>query len=240
MAENVSFLADYFCIEKHCTSAAFLLRYLLIARQTCINTKAHCNICSGSGTGRRRRSSSRRREARARREASLGHHPPASSLGGHTSTSSFTHLPATSTYTQLPGTHSLGHTPSSSPQGTLGPAMTSEAERRMARYKEERRRQLALQVAARLSSAASSSEEEESDKVSYAEYRRRRRRREAGGRGEAPGLMKQLSRRPEDVRTGGSLQQLSRGRKDEEEEHIYQTIGSLASLPGTLTTEPAR
>ena len=110
----------------------------------------------------------------------------------------------------------------------------------MARYKEERRRQLALQVAARLSSAASSSEEEESDKVSYAEYRRRRRRREAGGRGEAPGLLKQLSRRPEDVRTGGSLQQLSRGRKDEEEEHIYQTIGSLASLPGTLTTDPAR
>ena len=111
----------------------------------------------------------------------------------------------------------------------------------MARYKEERRRQLALQVAARLSSAASSSEEEESDKVSYAEYRRRRRRREAGGRGEAPGLLKQLSRRPEDVRTGGSLQQLSRGRKDEEEEeHIYQTIGSLASLPGTLTNDPAR
>ena len=120
--------------------------------------------------------------------------------------------------------------------------MTSEAERRMARYKEERRRQLALQVAARLSSAASSSEEEESDKVSYAEYRRRRRRREAGGRGEAPGLLsKQLSRRaPEHVRPGGSLQQLSGGRKDCEEEHIYHTIGSLASLPGNLTTEPAR
>ena len=121
--------------------------------------------------------------------------------------------------------------------------MTSEAERRMARYKEERRRQLALQVAARLSSAASSSEEEERDKVSYAEYRRRRRRREAGGRGEAPGLLKHLSRRAEDGRAGGSLQQLSRQRPEDEEvevEHIYQTIGSLASLPGTLTAEPAR
>ena len=118
--------------------------------------------------------------------------------------------------------------------------MTSEAERRMARYKEERRRQLALQVAARLSSAASSSEEEESDKVSYAEYRRRRRRREAGGRGEAPGLLKHLSRRSEDGRTGGSLQQLRQDEEEGEVEHIYQTIGSLASLPGTLTAEPAR
>ena len=110
----------------------------------------------------------------------------------------------------------------------------------MARYKEERRRQLALQVAARLSSAASSSEEEESDKVSYAEYRRRRRRREAGGRGEAPGLLKHLSRRSEDGRTGGSLQQLRQDEEEGEVEHIYQTIGSLASLPGTLTAEPAR
>lgn len=110
----------------------------------------------------------------------------------------------------------------------------------MARYKEERRRQLALQVAARLSSAASSSEEEETDKVSYAEYRRRRRRREAGGRGEAAGLLKQ---RPKDGRTGGSLQQLSGHQQDDGDgiaEHIYQTIGSLASLPGTLMNEPRR
>ena len=77
------------------------------------------------------------------------------------------------------------------------------------RYKEERRRQLALQVATRLSSAASSSEEE-GDKVSYAEFRRRRRRREPEAR--------------------ASLQHLP-------QEHVYQSIGSVGSLPSVVGRE---
>ena len=100
----------------------------------------------------------------------------------------------------------------------------SEADKRMAKYKEERRKQLAAQVASRLSSAASSSDEEDpSDKVSYTEYRRRRRRKEN---------LTKLDSKASSVSRNGSLQRqklkssesLSRIRQSPE--HIYQSISS--------------
>ena len=74
----------------------------------------------------------------------------------------------------------------------------SEADKRIAKYKEERRKQLAAQVASRLSSAASSSDEEDpSDKMSYTEYRRRHRRKEN---------LSKLDSKASSVSRNGSLQ----------------------------------
>ena len=106
----------------------------------------------------------------------------------------------------------------------------SEADRRMAKYKEERRKQLAAHVASRLSSAASSSDEDnQSDKVSYTEYRRRRRKKENHSK---------LDNKASSVSTNGLLQRqklkssesLSRIRHSPE--HIYQSISSeLGVIP---------
>ena len=100
----------------------------------------------------------------------------------------------------------------------------SEADKRMAKYKEERRKQLAAQVATRLSSAASSSDEDDqSDKMSYTEYRRRHRRKENPVK---------LDSKASSVTRNGSLQRHkpvsseSLLRMRQSPEHIYQSISS--------------
>ena len=101
------------------------------------------------------------------------------------------------------------------------------------RYKEERRRQLAQQVASRLSrsSAASSSDEEEdkaadSRQISYAEYKRRRRQKEnknVTGSGQDLSLSSRRSKlSSHSLRSSESCLPRLRGSP----EHIYQSIAS--------------
>ena len=117
--------------------------------------------------------------------------------------------------------------------------MTSEAERRMARYKEERRRQLAQQVASRLSksSAASSSDEDEVQagdcRLSYAEYKRRRRQRDrqtVTGSGQDLSLS---SRRSDLSSHSLRASESCLPRLRASPEHIYQSIGSDLGLVRT-------
>ena len=109
--------------------------------------------------------------------------------------------------------------------------MSEGREARMSRYKEERRRQLASQVASRLSirsSAASSSEEEEreADKLSYTEYKRRRRQKEnkaVTGSGQDLAASSRRSKlSSQSLRSSESCLPRLRGSP----EHIYQSIGS--------------
>ena len=113
----------------------------------------------------------------------------------------------------------------------------------MSRYKEERRRQLASQVASRLSrsSAASSSEEEEKDrqdKLSYTEYKRRRRQRDhkaVTGSGQDLSASSRRSKlSSQSLRSSESCLPRLRGSP----EHIYQSIGSDLGL--TTVTSRAR
>ena len=113
----------------------------------------------------------------------------------------------------------------------------------MSRYKEERRRQLASQVASRLSrsSAASSSEEEEreADKLSYTEYKRRRRQREnkaVTGSGQDLSASSRRSKlSSQSLRSSESCLPRLRGSP----EHIYQSIGSDLGV-STVTTATSR
>lgn len=110
------------------------------------------------------------------------------------------------------------------------------AERRMAKYKEERRRQLASQIANRLSAAGSSSSsdedvEAEKQHESYSRYRRRKKKEGTPG---AAGSDRSSSR-------SGSLQRKSGRRKEHREspEHIYQQIGgSELSLVSRAENHP--
>ena len=113
----------------------------------------------------------------------------------------------------------------------------------MSRYKEERRRQLASQVASRLSrsSAASSSEEEEreADKLSYTEYKRRRRQKEnkaVTGSGQDLSASSRRSKlSSHSLRSSESCLPRLRGSP----EHIYQSIGSDLGVT-TVTTATSR
>ena len=105
-------------------------------------------------------------------------------------------------------------------------------EGRMAKYKEERRRQLAQQVASRLSksSAASSSDEDEVQagdcRLSYAEYKRRRRQRDrqtVTGSGQDLSLS---SRRSDLSSHSLRASESCLPRLRASPEHIYQSIGS--------------
>ena len=110
------------------------------------------------------------------------------------------------------------------------------AERRMAKYKEERRRQLASQIANRLSTVSSSSDEEDNASTgsgrtheSYSKYRRRKKRENA-----AAAVAVTASGSSERSSRSASLKRRSRastrGAGRDSPEHIYQQIGSQLSL----------
>ena len=152
-----------------------------------------------SDAERRQRSRSIRREVRRRREQSAG---PKFASDPNLSR---TNMPINSSST------------------SVNTVATTDAEKRIAKYKEERRRHLASSVAQRLSAASSSSDEEDQSST-RGRYKRRRRKREDLG-GESGNSL---------TRSGKNTRRRHRERP-ESPEHIYQKIGSDLSVGEGIT-----
>ncbi len=144
---------------------------------------------------------------------------------------------------------------SSNQQNPIPPGSGSMSERRMAKYKEERRRQLASQIANRLSSNHSSSSSDENDEGSnnslekYAKYRRHHHRSSRAAQAEqsdsAPTVTRRRRRRSVTKESASPAHPVSKpvvpanpiknandadgednGLREDSPEHIYHQIGT--------------